>query len=533
MAELEERSVSYDEETKDRAKVELHDLSEGSPIEAKYMGTDSDRHDMIVLGRKQVLRRNFESLSTVGFAAVLISTWELLFANVLFSLTDGGTAGLFWGYTVTVIASIFTYLSIGEMASMSPTAGGQYHWISEFSPPWCQKYLSYISGWILATGWQGSVVGLSFLAGTIIQGLITLNNSSYNPQPWHGTLLVIGVVAFAIIFNTSVAKQLPKVEIGILVVHILGLFAIIIPLLVMAPSRNSGRVALLDFYNGGDWPTTGLATMIGLLTPLGSMLGFDCAVHMSEEIRDASDTLPRSIFWGVVLNVLLGYLAVFTLCFTITDPLAILDTSTKYPFIQLFYNITNSYVGTDIMVAIIIITLVCAVIAEIATASRQIWSFARDGGLPFSPFLSKVSPHFPIPLNAVIVSFLFGIVISLVNLGSAVALNAIVSLTLSALLASYILSIGCILSKRLRREPLPPARWSLGRAGMAINIIALVFLVPFFVFCFFPTATPVQPDTMNWNIVMFGGIFLWATSYYIWKGRKTYIPPVRIVKRDM
>lgn len=42
------------------------------------------------------------------------------------------------------------------------------------------------------------------------------------------------------------------------------------------------------------------------------------------------------------------------------------------------------------MVAIIIIALVCAVIAEIATASRQVWSFARDGGLPFSPFLSKV-----------------------------------------------------------------------------------------------------------------------------------------------
>lgn len=233
------------------------------------------------------------------------------------------------------------------------------------------------------------------------------------------------------------------------------------------------------------------------------------------------------------------------------------------------------------MVAIIIIALVCAVIAEIATASRQIWSFARDGGLPFSPFLSKVrmlrstfpslfnlflfspsppsrhpqvspaipcrkhqyltllakppqvSPSFPIPLNAVIVSFLCGIVISLINLGSAVALNAIISLTISALLASYILSIGCILSKRLRREPLPSARWSLGRAGMAVNIIALVFLVAFFVFCFFPTATPVQPDTMNWNIVMFGGIFVWATVFYVAKGRKVYIPPVRIVKRDV
>ena len=39
-------------------------------------------------------------------------------SNLLFSLTDGGTAGIFWGYTVTVIASIFIYLSIGEMASM-------------------------------------------------------------------------------------------------------------------------------------------------------------------------------------------------------------------------------------------------------------------------------------------------------------------------------------------------------------------------------------------------------------------------------
>ena len=232
-----------------------------------------------------------------------------LCSNLLFSLTDGGPAGIFWGYTITVIASIFIYLSIGEMASMAPTAGGQYHWVSEFSPPACQKYLSYITGWILATGWQGSVVGLSFAAGTIIEGLITLNDSTYAPQRWHGTLLVIAFVAFAIVFNISMAKQLPILEVFILIIHVVGLFAIIIPLLVMAP-KNDGRTALLDFYNGGGWPTVGLATMIGLLTPLGSMLGFDCAVHMSEELRDASDTLPKSIFWGVVLNIVLGYLAV-------------------------------------------------------------------------------------------------------------------------------------------------------------------------------------------------------------------------------
>lgn len=67
MAGFEEPPMSY-EETKDRAKVELRDLSEGSPIEGKYMGTDTDRHDMIVLGRKQVLRvRKNTAMRSVAF----------------------------------------------------------------------------------------------------------------------------------------------------------------------------------------------------------------------------------------------------------------------------------------------------------------------------------------------------------------------------------------------------------------------------------------------------------------------------------
>lgn len=128
-------------------------------------------------------------------------------------------------------------------------------------------------------GWQGSVVGLSFVAGQIIQGLITLNDASYNPQQWHGTLLVIAVVVFCIVFNTSLAKKLPLIEGFILLLHVIGLFAIIVPLWVLAP-RNTARVALLQFNNGGDWPTTGVAFMVGLLTSLSSMMGFDCAVHM-------------------------------------------------------------------------------------------------------------------------------------------------------------------------------------------------------------------------------------------------------------
>lgn len=135
----------------------------------------------------------------------------------------------------------------------------------------------------MAIGWQGAIVGLSFVAGTIVQGLITLTNSSYEPQQWHGTLLVIAAVVIAIAINTLLAKSLPMAEFLILFLHVAGLFAIIIPLFVMAP-KNSASVALLEVTNSGGWSTTGTSFMVGLLTPLSSMMGMDCAVHMCRHL---------------------------------------------------------------------------------------------------------------------------------------------------------------------------------------------------------------------------------------------------------
>ena len=90
---------------------------------------------------------------------------------------------------------------------------------------------------------------------------------------------------------------------------------------------------------------------------------------------------------------------------------------------------------------------------------------------------------------------------SLINIGSTVALNAIET-------------IGCVLLKRIKGEPLPARRWSLGRYGMAINVASMLFLCPLFVLAFFPLAKPVVASTMNWSSTMFGGITLLATAYY-------------------
>ncbi|EAU39378.1 conserved hypothetical protein [Aspergillus terreus NIH2624] len=490
-------------------------------VAPKYMGTVADQRDMSVLGRVQVLRRNFRFVSILGFGCTLIATWEVILTLLSSGLTDGGTAGLIWGFII--VSAGFTLVA--------PTSGGQYHWVSEFAPRSCQRFLSYITGWLCAMGWQCAIVSIAFLVGTIIQGLIVLNDPSYEFQRWHGTLLVIAITTFSILFNTFLAKNLPMVEALILILHVVGLFAIIIPLWVLSP-RNNAKAVFTEFYNGGGWNSDGVATLVGLSTTITSMIGYDCSVHMSEEIKDASETLPMAIMAAVGVNGVLGFIMIITICFTLGDVNDILSTPTGYPFIQVFYNVTQNYAAANTMTAILVVTLTASTITEVATASRQIWSFARDRGLPFSSFFAYVTPGWNIPLNSVMVSLAVTILLSLINIGSQVALTAIISLTITSLMSAYILSIGCVLLKRIRGEPLPPRRWSLGCFGMAINIAALAFLFPIFVFAFFPLTSKVNKQTMNWSVVMYGGVITFASVYYWLRGRHQFIAPVALVKRE-
>lgn len=97
---------------------------------------------------------------------------------------------------------------------------------------------------------------------------------------------------------------------------------------------------------------------------------------------------------SVAVNGVLGFIMLVTLCFTLGEVDKILDTPTGFPFIQIFYNTTGSIAATNAMTAVLVVTLTASTITEVATASRQLWSFARDEGLPFSSFFAYVSPRF-------------------------------------------------------------------------------------------------------------------------------------------
>jgi amino acid permease len=69
-----------------------------------------------------------------------------------------------------------------------------------------------------------------------------------------------------------------------------------------------------------------------------------------------------------------------TFIFCLGDLDSVLNSPTGQPMIQVFYNATQSVAGTSVMAAVVIIVLMSACVGQVATSSRQMWSFARDQG---------------------------------------------------------------------------------------------------------------------------------------------------------
>jgi len=99
----------------------------------------------------------------------------------------------------------------------------------------------------------------------MIQGLLVLNDDSYVPKRWQGTLLLWAALVVVVIINTIGARVLPKIEGVILIIHTLGFLAVLIPMIYLAP-HGSPSFVFTEFFNSAGWGSNGLAFFVGLIS---------------------------------------------------------------------------------------------------------------------------------------------------------------------------------------------------------------------------------------------------------------------------
>ena len=113
---------------------------------------------------------------------------------------------------------------------------------------------------------------------------------------------------------------------------------------------------------------------------------------MSEEIQNAAVIVPRSVVFSYFYNGLMGLCMLIVLLYSYSDLAVLEDPPQKYSFIEIFYQVTHSQAGTAVMVSLLLIMQFCATISVQTSASRMLWSFSRDMGVPGWRTLRRVSP---------------------------------------------------------------------------------------------------------------------------------------------
>ncbi|KAF2207634.1 hypothetical protein CERZMDRAFT_50718 [Cercospora zeae-maydis SCOH1-5] len=537
--------------------------------------TDRESTDiaaLALLGKKQVLKRRFSFVTLLGFAICELITWETVLALFSQAFTNGGPAGNVYGFIIAWASTTSVYTVISELASMAPIAGGQYYWVYMLAPPEYKIISSYVTGWLTTLAWIATVATETLFGGTIIQGVLVLRYPEYAEKRWHGTLLTWAVILFCVNMNVFLPHWLPKFNFGVMIFHLCGFVAVLVTLWVMTPSLKSNEFVWRTSMNQGGWPTQGLSYCVGFLGNVATFVGADASVHMAEEVANATTAIPKAILGAMLINGVVGFVMLVTILYCLGDTDSVLNTKTGFPFIQIFQNSVQNVDGTTVMTAIVIAVTIACSNGIATTASRMTWSFARDRGLPFSPALSRLTLKTKIPWVAVLVVTGIAALLTLIYIGSETAFNDVVSLTITGFYGSYMVPASLLLYHRIKghiapygsdqdelssssaRDLIQDGRivkspdtsdhsedettvvadtrlvwgpWHVpGVWGIVNNLYACCYMTFVIFWSVWPPTYKVTASTMNYSVVITGGVMILSAVYFYVYAKRHYKGPL-------
>ncbi|KAH3953925.1 hypothetical protein HBH53_031730 [Parastagonospora nodorum] len=402
-------------------------------------GWSSDEQLLARFGKEQQFKRNFNLLTVIALCSTVMNAWAGMLSGLQLVLFNGGPTGFLISFPIVFLGVLMQALVVAELASMIPLSGGQYNWVAILAPRRLSNFLSYFVGWIVTIAWQAGAAGVAFLTSNVILGLASAVHPDYEMKKWHVTLAFFAVITLAVLVTTVLGRLLPTIESVAFVIFVMGFFVLIIVLKYLSPKTDSSQV-FQTFFNGGGWNNNVEATFVGAIPIMFGFNGFDAGVHLAEEVKDASRVVPKATIISVGLYFVMGYsMAIMILyCFSLEE---VLTSTYSIPVIGIFRTVTQSSGGTAALTSLIIIMLIFGTIGSMATASRMLWAFAREEGVPCSRHISKIERNSGLPLYSIATTALLSMLFALIGLGSDAAFSALTGLTVASFYAGFMLTV--------------------------------------------------------------------------------------------
>ena len=388
---------------------------------------DDDALKLAEMGYTQDLKRNFSVWSVLGVGFSLTNSWFGISAAMATGINSGGPLLFIYGIILIALISTCVGISLSELASAFPNAGGQYFWANELAPRRYANFASYLTGWF---AWAGSIFTSASVAlgmGFAVVGCWQLTHPDLVIETWHIIVAYQLINGVSFFFNCY-GKILPAIATTTLYISLVSFAVILITVPAKAPTHEDAKFVFATFINNTGWSQGGIAFIVGLINCNWAFACLDCATHMAEEVPRPEKMIPIAIMGTVAIGFVTAWFFSISMFFSLSDIATVVGTATYVPILELFYQALGSKAGAVVLEALVILTGIGCLVACHTWQARLCWSFARDRGLPGHQWLAKVHPGLDVPIIGHAVScFLVGCV-GLLYLGSSAAFNSYVSL---------------------------------------------------------------------------------------------------------
>jgi amino acid transporter len=430
------------------------------------------------LGIKPELRRTLGFLSNFAIAFSFISVSTGSFGNFGIGIGLGGPM-MFWTWFIIIAGQTLVALVFAELASHFPVAGSIYQWSKRLS----NRTLGWFTGWFYFWAQVVTVTAVAVIVAFVVDGLVAtegfLDSPSIIPGVTMFTFIALTALVLTTLINAFGVRLLATLNnIGV-ATEILGMVVFALVLLFFANHQSPSvlfETAGAEAANNGNL----LATfMLGFFMSIFIVYGFDTAGSFGEETLDASRQAPRGVLSSIWLSGLVGVVFLLAVILSLRDIPATMEAGLGGAFpigTTISENLTADFAGItvgEIYLLVILISVFVCTLAIQGAATRMMFSMGRDRHLPFGGVWGHVSPRFKTPANAAVaVGVLAAIPILLVGPIGGITLS--IAATGLIYLSYFLCNLGVAMA-RTRGWPHKPAWFNLGRWGMLVNVLALIY----------------------------------------------------------
>ncbi len=516
----------------------------------------NDTEQLHRLGYAQELTRSMSHFSNFAISFTIISILSGCLTLYGFGLQHGGPPTMLWGWLLVGTLVLFAGLSMAEICSAYPTAGGLYYWAAKLAPGKSGPIWSWFTGWFNLLGQVAVTAGISFGAAFSVSAFLALfTNQPYWLSRGH-TIAILAVILLAQgLLNTFGIRLVALLNNVSVWWHLAGV-AIIVAILYGAPSSHSHQSASFLFGSSGWHAFAGLSGysipfyvfLIGLLNAQYTFTGYDASAHVTEETLNASAGGPRGIVHSIWISLVAGFILLLGVSMAIphhypvtiggvafTNYAAI--ASATVPWATIFQYAAGRVLAELLILVVIGAQFFCGM-SSVTANSRMIFAFSRDGAVPFSKFWHHVSPRRHVPVHSAWFGAVGAFILSVPYLWSPVAYGAVTSIAVIGLYVAYLIPV---FLRRINGSAFTPGPWRLGKWGPFFGWVAIVWVVFICVIFMLPQFSPVTLSSFNYTplavvvVLGFAGIWYAVSARHWFTGPKVQGSPEELaaIEREL